>query len=148
MKKIISDFFLRGLIASGIGPIVLGIIYLILQHHVGIETLTINQVRIGIFSLSALAFLAGGMNAIYQIEQIPLMVAISIHGGVLYLSYLVTYLANGWLEWGIIPILVFTGIFVLGYFVIWAIIYFIIKKRTKKINTILREKQKLNKYWK
>lgn len=148
MKKIISDFFLRGLIASGIGPIVLGTIYLILQHHVGIETLTVNQVCIGIFSVSALAFLAGGMNAIYQIEQIPLMVAISIHGGVLYLSYLVTYLANGWLEWGIIPILVFTGIFVVGYFVIWAIIYSIIKKRTKKINTILREKQKLNKYWK
>jgi len=141
MKKLAAEFFRRGLVACGFGPIVLAILYLILQHHAAVETLTVHQVCVGIFSLTALAFVAGGMNAIYQMEQLPLMVAILIHGGVLYISYLGTYLLNGWLEWGITPILAFTGIFVLGYLAIWAIIYFIIKKRTDQINEILQQKQ-------
>ena len=141
MKKNILEFFRRGFVACGFGPIVLAILYLILQHKADIETLTVNQVCIGIFSLSALAFVAGGMNVIYQIEQLPLMVAILIHGAVLYFSYLVTYLLNGWLEWGVTPILVFSAIFVLGYLAIWAVIYSIIKKRTKRLNEILKNKQ-------
>ena len=141
MKKNILDFFRRGFVACGFGPVVLAVLYLILQHKAEIETLTVNQVCLGIFSLSALAFIAGGMNVIYQIERLPLMVAILIHGGVLYISYLVTYLLNNWLEWGTIPILVFSGIFIFGYLMIWAIIYCIIRKRTERLNEILKQKQ-------
>lgn len=141
MKKIILEFFHRGIIAAGFGPIVLAILYLILQHHAAVDTLTVNEVCLGIFTLFALAFIAGGMNVIYQIERIPLMVAILIHGGVLYISYLSTYLLNNWLEWGVTPILVFSAIFVFGYLAIWAIIYSIIKKRTERLNVILKQKQ-------
>lgn len=119
----------------------MAILYLILQREADIENLAVNQVCLGIFSLSALAFIAGGMNVIYQIERLPLMVAILIHGGVLYISYLGTYLLNDWLEWGVTPILVFSCIFLLGYLAIWAIIYFIIKKRTERLNIILKQKQ-------
>ena len=101
----------------------------------------VDQVCIGIFSLSALAFIAGGMNVLYQIERLPLMVAILIHGSVLYVSYLATYLVNSWLEWGLTSILVFSGIFVVGYFAIWAVIYSIIKKNTDQINELLKQKQ-------
>lgn len=141
MKKYVLEFFCRGLIACGLGPIVLAILYLILQHQANLENLTVNQVCIGIFSLSALAFIAGGMNVIYQMERLPLMVAILIHGGILYISYLGTYLLNDWLEWGVTPILVFSGIFVFGYLVIWAIIYSIIKRNTEKLNMMLKQKQ-------
>ena len=141
MKRIVSEFFRRGLIACGFGPIVLAILYLILQQQAAVETLTVNQVCLGIFSLSALAFIAGGMNVIYQIEQIPLMIAILIHGSILYISYLTTYLLNNWLKWEVTAILAFSGIFVLGYLIIWAIIYSLIKKRTGRINEILKKKQ-------
>ena len=141
MKKIIWEFFRRGLTACGLGPIVLAVLYLILQAQGGIEVLTVNQTCVGIFSLSALAFVAGGMNALYQIERLPLMVAILIHGSVLYISYLGAYLVNGWLEGGMVPILVFSGIFLVGYLVIWAIIYSIIKKNTAKLNEVLKKKQ-------
>lgn len=141
MKKYVLEFFHRGLVACGIGPIVLAIVYLILQHQGAVESLTANQVCTGIFSLSALAFIAGGMNVIYQIERLALMVAILIHGVVLYISYLGTYLINGWLEWGATEILVFTGIFVVGYLAIWAIIYSIIKKNTARLNEMLEKKQ-------
>ena len=144
MKKIILEFVHRGMTACGIGPIVLAILYLILQQQEGLQTLSINQVCLGIFSISVLAFIAGGMNMIYQIEQLPLMVAITIHGGVLYISYLITYLVNDWLQWGTTEIIVFSGIFMLGYIIIWLIIYSIIKRNTEKVNKILLENQ-LNK---
>ena len=142
MKKFVTEFLRRGLIAAGIGPIVLATIYLILQQTAAVETLSVNQVCIGIFSITALAFMAGGMNTIYQIERLPLMVAILIHGGVLYISYLVTYLLNDWLDFGALPIVVFSAVFVVGYIVIWAIIYSIIKRNTAKLNKMLKEKQK------
>lgn len=143
MKNIVLEFFRRGLIVCGFGPIILAIIYLILQQNAGVETLTVNQVCMGIFSISALAFIAGGMNVIYQIEQLPLMVAIMIHGIILYITYLGTYLLNDWLESGIFPFLIFTGIFVVGYLIIWTIIYVITKKRADKLNIMLKEKQQI-----
>lgn len=141
MKKIITEFFRRGLVACGFGPLVLAILYLILQRKAGLDTLTVNQVCLGIFSLSALAFMAGGMNVVYQIEQLPLMLAILIHGTVLYFSYLCTYLVNSWLELGLAPIFVFSLIFVLGYLAIWAVIYFVTKKKAEDLNRILIQKQ-------
>ena len=142
MKRHIVDFTRRGCMASSFGPIVLAVLYLILQHKGAVETLTVAQVCLGIFSLTALAFIAGGMNVVYQIEQLPLMVAILIHGGVLYVCYLLTYLVNDWLEWGAIPILVFSGIFVLGYLIIWVVIYSVIKKNTAQVNEALKKKQR------
>jgi hypothetical protein len=142
MKKTILEFCRRGSVALGVGPLVLAVLYLILQRQGVLEVLTVHEVCLGIFSLSGLAFVAGGMNVLYQMERLPLMAAILIHGGVLYVSYLITYLVNGWLEWGTAPILAFTGIFVLGYLLIWAVICAIIRKRTARLNEILKEKQK------
>lgn len=137
MKRIILEFFRRGIAACGLGPLVLAALYWILDP----QTLTVREVCTGIVSLSALAFVAGGMNVVYQLEHLPLMAAVTIHGVVLYICYLATYLLNGWLEGDTTPILAFTGIFMLGYLAIWAVIYSIIKHRTDRLNQILKEKQ-------
>ena len=139
MKKTVLEFLRRGVMVCGIGPLVLAVLYLILKQSGAIAVLTVEQVCVGIFSLTALAFVAGGMNAIYQVERLPLMVAILIHGGVLYAGYLGTYLLNDWLEWGRIPVLVFTGVFIVGYLVIWGIIYCILKRNTKRLNEALEK---------
>ena len=145
MKKNILEFIRRGLVACGLGPIVLVILYLILQQQGLLKTLSVNEVCLAIVSLSLLAFVAGGMNIIYQIERLPLMIAIFIHGVVLYVSYLVTYLINGWLEIGVTPIFVFTAIFAVGYLTIWAIIYSVVKRNTAKLNEVLKKKQNIAK---
>ena len=144
MKKILIGFLRRGIASCGIGPVVLAILYLIVGKGKSGFTLTPQEVFVGVVSLTLLAFVAGGMNVIYQIERLPLMAAVFLHGMVLYLSYLATYLINGWLEGGTLPILVFTGIFVMGYLIIWGIIYAIMKKRTAQVNELLRNKQKRN----
>lgn len=141
MKEKILEFVQRGLSACGLGPIVLAIIYLVLQQQDSLDFLTVNEVCTGIFSLTALAFIVGGMGVIYQIERLPLMVAILIHGCVLFASYLVTYLVNGWLKSEKTPVMMFTVIFVLGYLLIWVFIYIANRKNTARVNEKLKQKQ-------
>ena len=141
MKKIISQFILRGLVVSGFGPIVLAVIYLILNSVGVVEALSTTEVAIGIISLTVLAFIVGGMNVIYSIERLPLAAAILIHGAVLYTAYLITYLANNWLKSDPTPILVFSLIFALTYAIIWIIVYLIEKQKTNRLNSLLAQKQ-------
>ena len=144
MRKFVSEFIRRGLVACGFGPLILVLLYLILQHQGVLQVLTVSEVCLSIISLSLLAFIAGGMNVIYQIERIPLMLAVLIHGGVLYVSYLATYLVNDWLERGVMPVMAFTVIFVLGYLAIWAVIYCTMRKKTAQLNEMLKKKQQTN----
>ena len=140
MKRHILEFLRRGGVACGFGPLLLAVLYWILHRHGVVDVLTVHEVCLGIISLFLLAFIAGGMNFIYQIEQLPLMLAILIHGSILYISYLATYLLNDWLDWGWIPILVFSAIFLLGYLGIWAVIYVVTKKKTAQVNEMLKKR--------
>ncbi len=133
-KGYFKEFFLRGLVSMGFGPIVLAIIYLALAFAGVVEDVSIFEITLGILTISALAFLAGGITVVYQIEELSLSKAITAHGFVLYLVYAVVYIVNNWLEDGIIPFLVFTIIFVVGYLIIWSIIYLITKRGTDKVN--------------
>lgn len=141
MKKNILEFMRRGCCASGFGPLVLLVVYWILYKQGIVETVSVPEVCLGTFSLTLLAFIAGGLNFLYQIEKLPLAMAILIHGGVLYVCYLATYLVNGWLGMGLTPVLVFSGIFVVGYLGIWAVIYFINRRNTARVNAMLKQKQ-------
>ena len=94
--------------------------------------------RVSIVWKLLLSFLVGGMTAIYQTEQLPLPIMILLHGGGLYIAYILTYLLNGWLLNQLKPILVFTAIFIAGYAVIWLIIYFIEKAKADKVNKMLK----------
>ena len=139
MKKFLKEFLLRGLICAGAGPMVLAIIYGILGATGVADSLSPKEVCLGILTITILAFIAAGMTAIYKQEQLPLPMMILIHGGALYIAYILTYLINGWLQSALIPILIFTGIFIAGYALIWLIIYFVEKAKTEKLNKLLKE---------
>ena len=138
MKKFLKEFLFRGLICASGGPIVLAIIYGILGATDAAEAFSPKEVCLGIVTITMLAFIAAGMTAIYQMEQLPLPTMILLHGGALYIAYILTYLINGWLQKSLIPILVFTGIFLAGYALIWLIIYCIEKRKTDKLNRLLK----------
>ncbi len=138
MKTFFKEFLLRGLICAAGGPVVLAIIYGILGATGAAESLPPSEVCTGILTITLLAFIAAGMTAIYQMEQLPLPIRILLHGGALYFAYILTYLLNGWLQNSIVPILVFTGIFVAGYALVWLIIYLVEKARTDKLNKLLK----------
>lgn len=134
MKKYIAEFCKRGLMVCAGGPIVMAIVFAILGATGEVETFTVTQVCKGIFTVTLLAFIAGGSTVIYQIERLPLFSAICIHGVVLYLDYILIYLFNGWLKSQLIPVLIFTGFFVVGYGITWCIIYATTKNATASIN--------------
>ena len=138
MRKFLKEFLLRGLTCAAGGPVVLAIIYGILGATGAAESLSPREVCMGILSITLLAFIAAGMTAIYQMEQLPLPTMILLHGGALYLAYILTYLLNGWLMNQLTPILIFTGIFVVGYALIWLIIYWVEKAKAEKLNKLLK----------
>lgn len=138
MKKFWKEFLLRGLICAAGGPLVLAIIYSILGATGAVEAFSPREVCLSILTITLLAFIAAGMTAIYQMEQLPLPIMILLHGGALYVAYILTYLINGWLQNSLIPILVFTGIFVAGYALVWLIIYLVERTKTEKLNKLLK----------
>ena len=138
MKKFAKEFLLRGLLAAGGGPVVLAIIYGILGKAEVVSSFSPNEVCMGILTVTLLAFTVAGMTAIYQLEQLPLILAILIHGAGLYTVYILIYLLNGWLQHRLIPIAIFTAAFLAGYAVIWLIIYRITKNNTDRINKKLK----------
>jgi hypothetical protein len=81
-----------------------------------------------------MAFIAAGIQAIYQTERLPLISATLIHGAVLYLDYLIMYLLNDWIPRDFKSLSVFTVIFVLGYALIWVGIYLFTKRKTDNLN--------------
>lgn len=134
LKKYFKDFLLRGLVSMGFGPIILSIVYGILGLCRVVDKLAVNDVVLGFLSITVLAFLCGGMTVVYQIEEIGISKAITLHGIALYVAYAVVYITNNWLKDGLIPFLIFTVIFVIGYALVWLVIYLITKRGTDSLN--------------
>ena len=141
MKKFITEFTKRGLMAAAGGPVILAIIYGILGWTGVVETLTTDEVFRGILSITLMAFIAAGITGIYPLEQLPLISAIFIHGGILYLDYLIIYLFNDWLPGSPASVGLFTGIFFVGYALVWLCIYLIHKSSAKRLTNALTSKK-------
>ena len=139
LKKYFKDFLLRGIVSMGFGPIILSIVYGILGLCEVVDKLAVNDVVLGFLSITALAFLCGGMTVVYQIEEIGISKAITLHGIALYVAYTVVYITNNWLKDGLIPFLIFTVIFVIGYALVWLAIYLITKRGTDSLNKKIKK---------
>ena len=140
MKTFIATFCKRGLIAAAGGPVILAIIYGILGAAGIVQSLSPGEVCKGILTITLMAFIAGGITTVYQIESLPLFPALLIHGVVLYADYILIYLVNGWLKQQLIPILIFTAIFIAGYAIVWLIIYCVHKNAANSLNQKLHSK--------
>lgn len=138
MNKYVKDFFIRGLMFGGFGPVVLGIVYVVISCvHKGFS-LTANEVFLGIISTYILAFLQAGVTVFNQIEGWPVPKSLFCHFSILYLAYTVCYLVNTWIPFSPSVLLIFTVIFVSLFFLIWVIVYFSVKATSKKFNSTLK----------
>ncbi len=140
MKKYVIEFLRRGVMAACGGPVVVSFIYLALGKAGVISHLTPEKVALGVISSAILAFIAGGISMIYTVERLPVFTAALIHGLTLYTVYILVYLINGWLESQLAAITVFTGVFVVGYGIIWLIIYISVRNSANKLNSKLKSK--------
>ena len=138
MKAFFKEFLKRGFISAWGGPFVLAIIYFIVGKAENIQNIPINEVSLGIISITIMAFMAGGITAIYQNDALPLVSSIMIHAAVLYLDYLIMYLLNDWIPRSEIG--VFTAIFAVGFALVWLFIYIFTRRKTDSINKLRKEK--------
>lgn len=134
MNKHVKEFLHRGLIFSGFGPIVLGIIYFILSKTVENFALSGGEILLGIVSTYLLAFIQAGVTVFNQIEHWPITKSLLCHLITLYLAYSLCYVANTWIPFEPKVLLIFTVIFIVIYFVVWGIVYFSIKATSKNLN--------------
>lgn len=136
MRKYVYEFFKRGLIFGGFGPIVLGIILYIIALNLNI-TFSGKVVLLGISSTYLLAFIHAGSSVFNQIEEWSISKSIAFHLGTLYLAYLSCYLVNSWIPFDWIVVFVFTLSFLIIYFIIWIIVFIIVKGTARKLNNKL-----------
>lgn len=137
-KQFWKEFLHRGLLAAAGGPVILAIIYGILGATDTVSSLSPAEVCTGILSITLMAFIAAGITAVYQMEQLPLPGAIAIHAVVLYLDYLIMYLLNRWVPRDLTALGIFTAIFFGGFALVWLIIYQFVKRDTEQINRKMR----------
>ncbi len=134
MNKYVRDFLLRGMMFSGLGPIVLGIVYFILSVSIADFSLSGGQVCLAIVSTYLIAFLQAGATVFNQIEAWPISKSLLCHFVTLYVAYVLCYLLNTWIPFKAEVVLVFTVIFVVGYFLVWGIVYAAVTATSKKLN--------------
>lgn len=138
MNKYVKEFFHRGLIFGGFGPIILGIVFFVLSKTLDNFGVSGEQILIGIVSTYVLAFVQAGVTVFNQIEHWSTPKSLFFHFISLYITYTLCYLLNSWIpfEWGVIGI--FTAIFVVLFFAIWITVYLSVKSVSKKMNAKLK----------
>ncbi len=130
----VKKFFFQGFISGGFGPIIYAIVMVSLGLSGIIETISYQELTLGILTSYLLAFIAGGVGIIYSIEKLPLIYATLIHAVVLYLDYILIYILNGWIASQWQAILIWTASYIGIYIIVWLIVYFSIKAQANKIN--------------
>lgn len=133
MNKYLKDFLFRGLMFGGFGPIVTGIVLFVISFFTDV-TLGGKDIFVAIVSTYILAFTQAGASVFNQIESWSILKSIAAHFSIIYIVYVCCYLINRWIPFEIGVVLIFTAIFVIAYFIIWTVVYWIVKKTAKDLN--------------
>lgn len=138
MHKYFKAFLHRGLMFGGFGPIILGIVYAILEGTVEDFSLNGSQLLVAIVSVYLLAFVQAGASVFNQIDSFSVPKALLCHLSLLYVAYTACYLINSWIPFDPTVLLVFTGIFLAVYFIVWTVVFFSVKAASRKLNAKLQ----------
>ena len=135
----VKSFLHRGLIFGGFGPIVMGIIYLILSLTLDDISVSGKDIFVIILSTYLLAFVHAGASIFNQIEHWGIAKSMLCHFSVLYVAYTVCYLINAWIPFNAVFFAIYTCVFVIVYLVIWLTVVFAIRITGKKLNAKLKQ---------
>ena len=119
---------------AGFGPIVFGIIILCISYFDRVADHSALPIFSGIVTTYILAFVQAGATVFNQIEHWSVPKSLFSHFGLLYVFYSLAYVVNSWIPFKVEVLGVFTVIFVVGFFLIWGIVYLAVKSTGKKFN--------------
>lgn len=138
MNKYVKEFLRRGLMFSGFGPIVFGIIVLCISYFDSVAVHSAGNIFMGIVTTYTIAFVQAGVTVFNQIEHWSVPKSLLCHFGTLYVTYSLCYIFNSWIPFKAEVLGVFTIIFVTVFFTVWGIVYLCVRNTSKKINEKLR----------
>ena len=139
MKKYVLEFIHRGAIFGGGGPIVMGIVYFILEMTLKDFSLTGKEVFIGIISTYFLAFIHAGASIFNQIEHWSISKGMFWHLLTLYSAYTICYFINDWIPFDWMFLFIYTAVFVAVYALIWLVVVVCTKTTQKKLNKQIKK---------
>lgn len=139
MNKYVKRFLHIGLIFSGLGPIVFGIIMLCISYSDANFNPTGLEIFKGIITTYIIAFVHAGSSVFPQIESWSKMKAMFFQGLCVYLVYLVGYLVNDWLPLSALAIGLYSACFIAAFCITWLIVYLIVNKATKQMNERIKK---------
>lgn len=138
MNKYFKEFIYRGLMFSGFGPIVFGIVMLCISFAEKDLFLTSKEILLGIVSTYMIAFIQAGATVFNQIEHWSVPRSMACHFSMLYAIYSIAYIINTWIPFKIEVLVIFTAIFIGVYFTVWIVVYLCVRNTGRKINERLR----------
>lgn len=138
MNKYLKEFFHRGLVFGGFGPIILAIVYWILTLTVQDFSISGGEACLAIVSIYLLAFVQAGASVFNQIEEWGIGKSLLVHFLTLFVAYSGCYLANTWIPFEPMVLLIFAAIFIAVYFAVWLTVYFIVRATRNKLNQQLK----------
>lgn len=132
--KYVKQFLHRGMLFGGFGPIVAGLVYLILYYTIDGVSLNGAEMFFAILSTYLLAFVQAGTSVFPQIEHWSTARSLFVHLLTLYAAYVSCYLLNSWIPFDSTVLLIFSAIFVGLFLIIWFTVLLAVKATCKKIN--------------
>ena len=135
----VVEFLYRGMLFGGFGPIVLGIVYLILGRSIDGFSLTGGEVFSGIVSTYLIAFVHAGTSVFHEVEHWSIPRWMLYQLGTLYLAYTFAYLVNDWIPFEPIVLLLYTVGFVLLYLAICLTVILGVKRAERRLNEQLKK---------
>lgn len=139
MNQYLKEFFHRGLVFGGFGPIIVGIVFAILGAALEDVHLDGWQILLAVVSTYLLAFVQAGASVFNQIEHWSIAKSLLCHFVTIYLAYSICYVVNSWIPFEPMVLVIFTAIFVVVYFIIWFAVYFAVRATEKKLNKSLKK---------
>lgn len=138
MNNYVKEFFHRGMLFAGFGPIIAGIVYIAVSCNVDNFSLSALEVFLAILSTYILAFVQAGASVFYQVEHWPVIKSMLFHFLSIYTAYIGCYLVNSWIPFDVRVIMIFTGVFAVTYLLIWLIVYIVVKTASNRLNRNLK----------
>ena len=132
--KYLKEFLYRGLVFGGFGPIVMALIYCIIQFTSESFLLTGTDAALAIVSTYLLAFIHAGASVFNSIESWSVPKSLGVHFSMLYFAYITCYLINRWIPFDVIFLIIFTLVFITIYFAVWITVYVSVCHVQRKLN--------------
>lgn len=138
MNVHLKKFLHRGLVFAGFGPVVCSTVFFIISSTTEGFSLNATDLLVATLSTYILAFVHAGASVFNQIEGWSVMKSTLAHFATLYVAYTVCYLINSWISLSLAVICIYTGVFVLCYLAVWAVVMIILKITEKRLNAGLK----------